>query len=158
MTDGQSFPNGGRRRSNANQRRQQTMSTLLEDRYGRRTTPGRRRLLLALGASALAVALAFIGWVTLFQGPTLHWDDIGYHVRSDAEVEVTFDVGFTGSSRSDRPSADCTVQALNSLRSEVGLQDVRVQAGPSGRARATIIVRTSERAATGLVKSCSRVN
>jgi uncharacterized protein DUF4307 len=134
------------------------MSTLLQDRYGRPTTPGRRRLLLALAALALAAALAFIGWVTLLQGPSLHWDDIGYHVQSDAEIEVTFDVGFIGSSGSEQPSADCTVQALNALRSEVGLQDVRVQAGPGGRARTTVTVQTSERAATGLVKSCSRVN
>jgi len=134
------------------------MSTLVEDRYGRPSTPGRRRLLLALGALALAVALAFIGWVTLFQGPTLHWDDIGYKVRSDAEVEVTFDVSFTGSSGSDRLSADCTIQALNTLRSEVGLRDVRVQAGPGRRTRTTLTLQTSERAATGLVKSCTRVN
>jgi uncharacterized protein DUF4307 len=158
MTDEQSFPIGGRRRSETNQRRQPRMSTLLQDRYGRAAAPGRRRLLLALGAVALAVSLAFIGWVTLFHAPTLHWDDIGFHVRSDAEIDVTFDVGFTGSSGSDRPSAVCTVQALNALRTEVGLQDVRVQAGPGGRIRTTLTLQTSERAATGLVKSCSRVN
>jgi hypothetical protein len=134
------------------------VSTLAQERYGRHTTPGRRRLLLAAGAAALVVSLAFISWITLFASPSLNWDDIGYSVRSDSQIEVTFDVGFSGGSDSGPPTATCTLQALNDLRTEVGLRDVPVQAGPEGRVRATAIVRTSERATTGLVKSCVRTN
>ena len=38
----------------------------------------------------------------------------------------------------------------------VGLRDIPVQAGPGGRVRATATLQTSERATTGLVKSCVR--
>jgi hypothetical protein len=85
----------------------------------------------------------------------VNWDDIGYHVISDAQIEVTFDVSFSNSD-GDRPTAICTIQALNDLRTEVGLRDVPVQAGPGGRVRATATLQTSERATTGLVKSCAR--
>ena len=127
----------------------------MQDRYGRQSTPGRRRLLLAGGALAVVVALAFIAWITLFGRATVNWDDIGYHVLSDAQTEVTFDVNFSNAdSSTGPPRAICTIQALNSLRTEVGLQDVPVQAGPGGRVRATVTLTTSERAVTGLVKSC----
>jgi hypothetical protein len=129
----------------------------MQDRYGRRSTPGRRLLLLASGALALIAALAFIAWVTVFGRATVNWDDIGYHVISDSQVEVTFDVNFSGSGAdADRPTAICTIHALNDLRTEVGLRDVPVQAGPGGRVRATVTLQTSERATTGLVKSCAR--
>ena len=137
------------------------VSTLLQDRYGRRSTPSRRRLLSAGGALTLIAALVFIAWVTIFGRATVNWDDIGYHVVSDSQVEVTFDVNFSGpgsgsGSDADRPTAICTIHALNDLRTEVGLRDVSVQAGPGGRVRATVTLKTSERATTGLVKSCAR--
>jgi hypothetical protein len=131
----------------------------MQERYGRRSTPGRRRLQLAAGGLALVATLIFIGWITLTGRPTLNWDDIGYKVISDAQIKVTFDVNFSsGGSGSDAPRAVCTIQALNDLRTEVGLQDVSVQAGPQGRVRATVTVQTSERATTGLVKSCAEAD
>lgn len=130
----------------------------MQDRYGRRSTPGRRPLLLAAGALALAAALIFIGWITLTGRPTVNWDDIGYKVVSEAETTVTFDVSFSTdeSDSGTRPRAICTIQALNKLGTEVGLRDVPVQAGPGGRVRVTAPLQTSERATTGLVKACVR--
>ena len=125
------------------------MSTVLEERYGRRHRRDRTRLVVA-AIALLVVALGFIAWVTIDQRPALHWDDIGYRVVSDGATEMTFDVSFTG----DGDTAVCTVQALNELRTEVGRRDVRVQAGPKGRARATVTLRTSERATTALVDLC----
>jgi hypothetical protein len=126
----------------------------MQDRYGRTSRPGQRRLLIAAGGLLLAVALAFITWITVLDRAPLNWDDIGFKVISDAQIEVTFDVNFSTGSATDRPSAVCTVHALNDLRTEVGLQDVTVTAGPEGRVRATMTLQTSERATTGLVKDC----
>jgi hypothetical protein len=133
------------------------VSTLQQDRYGRQVTPGRRRLLVAAGGVLFIAALALVAWLSLFGGDSVHWDDIGYHVVSDSQVEVTFDVNFSGGAESGTrpPTAVCTLQALNALRTEVGLRDVTVQAGPSGRVRATTSLKTSERASTALVKSCT---
>jgi hypothetical protein len=130
------------------------VSTVLEERYGRGGA-SRRRPAVAAAIVAALVALGFIAWVTIDQRPALTWDDVGYHVVSDGVTEVTFDVSFSrGAGGAVRPSAVCTVAALNDLRTEVGRRDVRVQAGPKGRVRATVTLRTSEPATTGLVASC----
>jgi len=160
MADEESFPVRRQATTISAPERAPHVSTLVQDRYGRTPTPGRRRVLLAAGALGLAASLALVGWVTLTGRPTLNWDDIGYKVLSDSRIQVTFDVNFSGGSASgaDRPTAVCTIQALNDLRTEVGLRDVPVQAGPGGRVRATAVVQTSERATTGLIKSCARTD
>jgi hypothetical protein len=133
-------------------------ATQQQERYGRRVTPGRRRLLIALAALVLATSLGFIGWVTVIKRPDLNWQDLSFDVRSDAQVTVTFDVMFssraTKAAPDGRPRGICTVQALNELQTEVGHQDVPIQAGPKGRARVTVTLATSEKAVTGLVKAC----
>src|SRR5688572_20263517 len=122
----------------------------MQERYGRRGTPGRRRVLLAAAALALIASLAFVGWVSLSGRPSLSWDDFGYKVLSDSQIQVTFDVNFqgAGSDSGGSPTAICTIQALNDLQTEVGLRDVTVPAGPGGGARTTVTVQTSERATT----------
>jgi hypothetical protein len=142
------------------------VSTVFQERYGRRTGPrstSHRLILLGAGALVLVLAVGFIGWVTVLKRPDLNWQDLSFDVRSDSQVQVTFDVAFSGRARSRAardagsglPSAICTVHALNQVQTEVGLTDVRVQAGPHGRVRATVTLTTSERAATGLVKACT---
>ena len=163
MADGLSFPDGGRPWPGIPGRLRAEMgaivSTLLQERYGRASTPGRRFLLLAVAGLVLVLALGFIGWVTILKRPDVTYQDISFNVRSDADVQVTFDVGFSSRARSKapdhRPTAICTVHALNQVQTEVGLQDVRVTAGPQGRAQATVDLDTSERAVTGLVKACT---
>jgi hypothetical protein len=131
----------------------------VQDRYGRQITPGRRLALIVAGAVVVVLTVGFIGWVTVIKRPDVNWQNLSFNVRSDAEVQVTFDVSFSSRARSNapdgRPTAICTVQALNQLQTEVGLQDVRVQAGPGGRARATVNLPTSELAVTGVVKACT---
>jgi len=136
------------------------MSTLLQERYGRRMAPVRRRWLAVIGVLVTALlTLGFITWVTVLRRPDVSWQDLSFDVRSNAQVTVTFDVTFSSRARSAapqrRPTAICTVQALNQLQTEVGLQDVRVRAGPGGRARAIVTLPTSELAVTGLVKACT---
>lgn len=129
------------------------VSTLLQDRYGRRPPPS-RRLVIAATAAVLVLVLAYVGWLAAARTPRLGWTDIGFNVVSDAAVQVTFDLDFRGSPAGD-PVAACTVQALNPLKTEVGLREVRLRPGPEGRVRATVEVRTSERATAALVKTCT---
>jgi Domain of unknown function (DUF4307) len=135
------------------------VSTLEQERYGRRVPPHRRPILLAVAALVLVLALGFIGWITVIKRPDVNWQDLSFDVRSDSQVLVTFDVTFSSRATSEaadhRPTAICTVHALNQVQTEVGLQDVRIKAGPQGRARATVTLPTSERAVTGLVKACT---
>ena len=135
------------------------MSAVLEERYGRRTiAPGRRLVLLAAVVVVAVLTLGFIGWITVIKRPDVNYQDLGYQVSSPAQVQVVFDVSFSGRSRSHapgrRPTAICTVHALNAEQTEVGLQDVRVTSGPQGRARATVTLPTSERAVSAEVKAC----
>src|SRR4051812_26208335 len=105
MADRQSFPCDPAPRAADQETESAAVSTLQQDRYGRRP-PSRRRLLVA-GGLALLAALAFISWVTIAHRPALNWDDVGFNVVSDAAIEVTFDVNFSGSGASDadRPAA-----------------------------------------------------
>ncbi len=135
------------------------MSTLVQERYGRAASPVRRRVLIAVAALVVALALGFIGWVTVIKRPDVNYQDIGFNVRSDAEVQVMFDVSFSSRARSGapdrRPTAICTVHALNQVQTEVGRQDVRVRGGSGGRARVSVVLPTSERAVTGVVTACT---
>lgn len=127
------------------------MSSLQEERYGRATaSPVRRRRLVIGAAALLVVALVWMLWLAVFRQPTLRWQEVGFAVRGDAEIVVTFDVFFSG----DTKEAVCTVQAQNELHTDVGLKDVRLRPGPEGRVRAVVTLPTSEEATTGLVKSC----
>lgn len=130
------------------------MSSLVRERYGR-TEGVRRPVLIAAAALGLLLATAFAAWVAVARQPELTWDDIGYRMISDGEVELTFDVTFTGAD-AGHARAVCQLQALNSLRTEVGRRDVTVEAGPRGRVRATTTLRTSEPATTALVTACLR--
>lgn len=135
------------------------MSALLQERYGRAARPRRRLVLLVAAALVGLLALGFIGWVTVIKRPDVNWQDLSFDVRSPSQVQVTFDLAFSSRASSGaadgRPTAICTVYALNPTQTEVGRQDVRVKAGPKGRARATVTLTTSELAVTGLVKACT---
>jgi uncharacterized protein DUF4307 len=122
-----------------------------QERYGRSpVSPGRRRALIAAAGLVLTVTLVWMVWMAAFKQPTLRWQEVGFDVRGDAAIVVTFDVFFSG----DTKEAVCTVQAENELHTDVGLKDVRLRPGPKGRVRAVVTLPTSEEATTGLVRSC----
>jgi hypothetical protein len=133
----------------------QLVSTLLQDRYGRRSPGWRNPLVLVSLALLVALVLAFIGWVTILDRPRVTWEDVGFNVRSDADVQVTFDVGLHGGTT----VAVCSVHALNELGTEVGRKDVvidRPATGGPNPQRVRVSLTTSELATTGLVESCSK--
>jgi hypothetical protein len=128
----------------------------LDERYGRRPSGRRARVLFVAAVVVLAgLAVAWGAWVshTVSSRP-LTWQDVGFHVTGDDAVQVTFDVRFAGSLPRDA-QAICTVRALNEGMSEVGLRDVTLGPASRGAVRVTVTVPTSERAVTGVVKECA---
>ena len=108
--------------------------------------------MVAAAALLALAALAWSAWVAISVArEPVRWADVGYQVHGDAEVTVSFDVTVRHGS-----GAVCTVQALNAQHAEVGRRDVRV-AGP-GTVRVTSVLPTSERAVTGVVKTCAALD
>ncbi len=132
------------------------MSTLAQERYGQRGPTRRTRLnLLVAAVVVVVVALGYIGWATLVRHPQLTWQDLSYDVQSASRTTVTFEVSFNlRGHHSGRPSAICTIEALNVESTEVGRQDVTVTAGANNRVQAVAVLPTSERANTGTVEEC----
>lgn len=121
----------------------------IAERYGRRRRPG-RGLVLTLITVVAVLSLGFIYWATVIERDRVTWQANSFDVRSASETVVTFDVQFhRGTTR-----AVCTVHALNSLNTEVGLQDVEVDGGGSDRIQMKVTIPTSEEATTGVVTGC----
>jgi hypothetical protein len=78
------------------------------------------------------------------------WTVMGYHVVDDRTVDVTYLVR--------RPKArdvTCTIRALDQRFATVGLVEVHVPGSDESSVRRTTRVRTTTRAVTGMVKSCT---
>jgi hypothetical protein len=123
---------------------------VLEDRYGRRTSPRTRLLVIGAIAAVVLAAVGWFGWAAYSSRDSATGEDIGFHVLSDSTVTVTFDV-----TKPKDKSASCTVQALDSGFDVVGTSQVTI--GPSRQSvvRTTATVRTTNRATAGQVGTCS---
>ncbi|MBT0770492.1 DUF4307 domain-containing protein [Kineosporia sp. J2-2] len=124
-------------------------SAALARRYGRRRAPRRPVVIGALLVLAVLV-LGFIYWATVIDRDRVTYQDHSFDVRSASQVVVTFDVQL----HAGATKAICTVHALNSLGTEVGLTDVEVEGDDDNRVRMTVTLPTSEEATTGLVEEC----
>ena len=120
-------------------------------RYGSRTAPPPRRLVVALLVLLGMAGVGFAAWLGLRVGVVpVDWHDVGFRVEGDDLVEVTFDVTRTDPSR----PASCVVEAMNQSHAQVGVVTVDVAASEATRVRLTTPVRTSELAVSGTVRSC----
>ncbi|GAB6900850.1 DUF4307 domain-containing protein [Kineosporia succinea] len=122
----------------------------LADRYGRRRRAPRRGLVIGALATAAVLVLGFIFWITVIDRDQVTWQDHSFSVTSPSEVVLTFDVQL----HRGATSAVCSLHALNSLKTEVGLRDVEVAGDDDGRVRMTVTLPTSEEATAGEVVSC----
>jgi hypothetical protein len=120
------------------------------DRYGRAASQRTRRLVIGAGILVVLAVVAWFGWAAYASRGSATGTDIGFRVVNDASVDVTFDV-----TKPAGKTATCVIEALDSGFAVVGT--TRVQIGPSthGVARQTVTVRTTNRATTGRVDSCS---
>jgi hypothetical protein len=122
-------------------------------RYGR--APGaHRRTVMRVGIGALlAVGIAGAVWAGLKPGTeTVTWSEVGYSVQGPDRVDVTFEVV-----KDPDVTARCTVQALSSSYTEVGVVTVTVGPADSPTVRQTVPVATQELAVTGVVDRCEAV-
>jgi Domain of unknown function (DUF4307) len=120
------------------------------DRYGRAPSRRARILLIAAVALVVLVAVGWFAWAAYESRSSATGTDVGFNVLDNASVQVTFDV-----TKPKDQTATCVVQALDSGFAVVGTS--RVQVGPADQSvvRRTATVRTTNRATTGHVTSCS---
>jgi hypothetical protein len=78
------------------------------------------------------------------------WTVMGYHVIDDRRVEVTYVV-----SRPAGQDVTCMLHALDKRFATVGLVEVQVPASGTSSVKRTTTIRTTQRAVTGVVKSCT---
>jgi hypothetical protein len=130
-----------------------SMGTPTDDRYGRATSPTRRRALVAGLALLIVAALAWFAWAAYSGRQSATGTDVGFVVVDDGTVQVTFDV-----TKPRDATASCTIEALDSGFSVVGSVAVRVGPADHGVVRRTATVRTTNRATAGRVVSCSLVH
>jgi hypothetical protein len=130
---------------------------VLAQRYGRR--PGRAgrpwyRRPAPLGAAVLAAVLfvAFAVWVSVSQSQGPSFSEISHRVVDDRTAEIRFSV-----TREPGTAVRCQVHALDGSSSEVGLLQVDVPASPERDVQESVQVRTTSRAVTVGVESCSAV-
>ncbi|MHA3837461.1 DUF4307 domain-containing protein [Terrabacter sp. AAH1] len=104
-----------------------------------------------IGAVGILAGVALAIWFGL--SATLgqpSWQTLGYKVVSDQQVRVDFEVYRPGGT-----ALTCTVEALARDFSPVGTSSVRVPASADETTRMSATLRTTSRAVTGQVKTCS---
>ncbi|WP_394552642.1 DUF4307 domain-containing protein [Agromyces sp. MMS24-JH15] len=125
----------------------------LDARYGR--TPrnrGRDRLVLVLGAIAVAIVLvAWVVWAGLDGSkPQIEATDLGHVVLDDERaVEVTWQLSVPAGN-----ATACAVQALNEDHTIVGWKVVEIPASDQPLRTFTERIRTAQAANTGLISTC----
>ena len=78
------------------------------------------------------------------------WAVVGYRVIDDRTVEVTYVV-----SRPVGRDVTCLIRAMDQGFGTVGLLEVHIPGSETSSVRRTTTVRTTTRAVTGVVRSCS---
>ncbi|MGX5696300.1 DUF4307 domain-containing protein [Agromyces soli] len=125
----------------------------LDERYGRtRRNRGRDRLLLVLGAVAVAVVLvAWVVWAGLDGAkPQVQATDLGHVLQPDERaVEVTWQLSVPAGN-----DTACIVKAYNEDFTVVGWKVVEIPASDKPIREFTETVRTAMTANTGLVDRC----
>lgn len=116
-----------------------------------RPAPGTLRWWL-IGTLGIACGMALAIWFGLSSTvgkPS--WQTTGYKVVDDRQVQVTFSVHRPGGA-----ALTCTVHALARDFSTVGTLEVKVPAAAGDDSEQTVSLRTTSRAVTGEVKTCTQ--
>lgn len=115
-----------------------------------RPAPGQLKWWI-IGTIGISFGIAMSVWFGLsMTAGVVSSQTFGYKVVDDQSVAVTFDV-----TRPEGRPVTCTVYALASDFSTVGSTETTVPQSRSDTTRQTVTVRTTTRAVTGDVKSCT---
>lgn len=108
----------------------------------------RRGWVLAIaGIVALTAVVAAYAWVT--ESKPVRWKDVGFTVTSPTQAVATFDVYLYTDA-----SATCTVRALNSRFTEVGVATTTIDRAAGAEQRLSVTLTTTEEATTATVVGC----
>jgi Domain of unknown function (DUF4307) len=125
-------------------------SQALAARYGRANSARRRRASWAAMGLLGLLGLCWVVWVGLDRAEqSTYWANIGFELRSDREVLVTYRVG-----KDPDTEVVCELRALGPTKAVVGIALIRIGPGSSRVAQRTDSVQTSSQAVTGIVESC----
>ncbi len=112
----------------------------------------RRNLTLVI--AGLAVVVAGIAWYAFgIAKEDVRWKDVGFSVASPTAIDVTYEVYLY----SDK-DADCTLRALNTRFTEVGVATQHVSRADGAQQRLTTSIVTTEEATTAQVQYCVPVD
>jgi uncharacterized protein DUF4307 len=130
------------------------VATVPEGRYGRPPTPARRRRAQLALIGLIVAAVAVIAWVGsgVLRDP-VQWSPVGYDVKGPDRTDVTFDV-----TKAPGSTVRCTVVALSSGFTEVGVKTVTIGPAAQRSQRYTVSLATQELAVTGQVSTCEVVS
>jgi hypothetical protein len=130
---------------------------VLAERYGRRPrgtgTPWYRRpVRLGLAILGAVLVLAYGVWISVAQSQGPAYSEISHRIVDDRTAEIRFSV-----TREPGTAVRCQVHALDDSSSEVGLLQVDIPATVDRDVQESVQVRTTSRAVTVGVESCSAV-
>jgi hypothetical protein len=115
-----------------------------------RPAPGQLKWWVIGTVGILAGVVLSIWWGLAATLGQPSWQTLGYKVVSDQEVRVDFEVHRPGGA-----ALTCTVEALARDFSPVGTSRVRLPAGAAETTTHSVTLRTTSRAVTGQVRTCS---
>ncbi|HNV40730.1 MAG TPA: DUF4307 domain-containing protein [Ornithinibacter sp.] len=117
-----------------------------------RPAPGTTRWWVIGVLGCVSAVVVIVWWGIVSTAGSVRPEVTGYRVESDSEVLVRYDLH-----RPEGVAVLCRVSALDSSKARVGtVEDAVPAAGPTSLRR-EVRVRTSVRAVTGVVDSCTRV-
>ncbi|WP_169747665.1 DUF4307 domain-containing protein [Demequina iriomotensis] len=107
--------------------------------------------LVIAGITALVAVTAWYAFVASHEA--VRWKDVGFSVVSPTEITVTYEVYLY-----DEVDVDCTLRALNTRFTEVGVTTQRVAYADGAQQRLETTLVTTEEANTGQVQYCEPVD
>lgn len=124
-------------------------AALLDDRYGRTSSPRRRLGWIAVGLVA-AIIVGYVAWTTVARTiDAVDYDTTGFHSVDDHSITVDFQITV----RAGEP-VTCALEAQDTEHGIVGWRVVEYPASEAHTRRLSETIPTTALATTGLATSC----